>query len=40
MDPENIILTEITQRKTNTVLSHLYVDSKNKQKTHTKHPNS
>lgn len=28
MEPEDTMLTEITQRKTTTVLSHLYVGSK------------
>ena len=30
MDLEGIMLSEISQTKTNTVLSHLYVESKNK----------
>ena len=29
MDPENIMISEIIQRKTNTVCYHLYVESKN-----------
>ena len=31
MDLEGIMLSEISQRKTNTVWSHLYVESKKKQ---------
>ena len=37
MDFEGIMLSEISQRKTNTVRSHLYVESKNKKQTKNPH---
>ena len=40
MDLEVIMLSEIRQRKTNTICYHLYVKSKKKQKTKEKTPNN
>ena len=36
MDPDDILLSEISQRKTNTVSSHLHVETKKKKKNQNK----